>query len=85
MLVWQRRKGMEIHMDGKKLKQSDSLVYLSEAICGDGNSGTDIRRRITAWANAWKKVEGAMRDRRISSKLKGKVLASCVSPTSYMP
>ena len=54
---------LEIHFDGKTLKQRDSLVYLGGAIYGDGNSGTDVRRRITAGANAWREVEGMVGDR----------------------
>ena len=48
---------LEIHLDGKTRKQRDSFVYLGGAICGDGNPGTDVRRRITAGPNAWRKVE----------------------------
>ena len=47
MWVGQSRKQLEIHMDGKKLKQRDTFVYLGGAICGDGNSDTEIHRRIT--------------------------------------
>ena len=50
-----------------------------DAICWDGYSDSDIRRRITAGANTWRKVEGVMGDRRISCKLKGKVLTSRVA------
>ena len=35
---------------------------------------------ITAGANAWRKVEGMVGDRRISRKRKGNVLSSCVTP-----
>ena len=35
---------------------------------------------ITAGANAWRKVEGVMGDRRISCKPKGNVLSSGVTP-----
>ena len=34
-------------------------------------------------ANAWRKVEGVMGDRRITRKRKGNVLSSCVTP-AYM-
>ena len=39
--------------------------------------------RITTRANAYRKVEEVMVDRRISRKRKGYVLSSCVSP-AYM-
>ena len=35
-----RRKDLEIHRDGKKLKQRDSFIYLGGALCGDSNSDT---------------------------------------------
>ena len=47
----QRRKELGIHLDGKKLKQRDSFVYLGGPICRDGNSETAIRRRMRAGAN----------------------------------
>ena len=42
----------------------------------------EVRRRIQAGANAWRNVEGIMVERKISRKLKGKVLDSCVVPAS---
>ena len=42
----------------------------------------EVRRRIQAGANAWRNVEGVMVDRKISRKLKGKVLDPRVVPAS---
>ena len=42
----------------------------------------EVRRRIQAGANAWRNIEEAMMDRKISRKLKGKVLDSYVVPAS---
>ena len=53
------RTELEIHLDGKKVKPRDSFVHQVGAICEDGNSNTEIRRRMTAGANTWRKVEGA--------------------------
>ena len=36
--------------------------------------------KISAGANAWRKVDGVMGDRRVSRKRKGNVLSSCVTP-----
>ena len=54
MWVGQRRKELEILLDGEKLKQTDSFVYLGGAIFEDGKSDPEIRRRITAGAKAWR-------------------------------
>ena len=36
--------------------------------------------RVQAGVNAWRAVEGVMADRRISNRLKGKVMSTCVTP-----
>ena len=41
-----QNKYMDLHPDGKKLKQRESFVYLGGAIHRDGNSETEIGRRI---------------------------------------
>ena len=40
----------------------------------------EVRRRTQAGANAWRAVEGVMEDRRISIRLKSKVMSTCVTP-----
>ena len=79
--IGQQSKDLDIRIEGNKLKQRDSLLYMVGVVCGDGGTETDICRRIQAGANAWRKVEGVMGDRHVSRKLKGKVVSSCVTPT----
>ena len=43
--------------------------------------GEEVRRRVQAGANAWRAVEGVMADRRISKRLKVKVMSTCDTPT----
>ena len=75
---------MDIELEGKKLTQEDSFVYLGRALCGDGKTEKyvgliiGLRRRAQAGANTWRAVEGVMADRRISKRLKGKVTSTCV-------
>ena len=40
----------------------------------------EVRRRAQAGASAWRAVEGVMADRRISKRLKGKVVSTCMTP-----
>ena len=42
----------------------------------------EVQRRMQAGANARRNVEAVMMDRKISGKLKGMVLDSCVVPAS---
>ena len=49
-------------------------------MCGDGETESEVRRRVQTGAKAWRAVEGVMADRRISKRLKGKVMSTCVTP-----
>ena len=80
MWVGHQREELNISLDGKEIKQVDGFVYLGGMVTEDGHSAAEVRRRTQAGANAWRKVEGVMLDRKISKKLKGKVLRTCVTP-----
>ena len=51
-------KDVDIKLDGKKLNQRDSFVYLGVAVCGYGSTDSEIRRRTQAGASSRRKVEG---------------------------
>ena len=77
--IGHQREELDIELEGKKLTQGDSFVYLGGAVCGDGKTEREVRRKVQAGANAWRAVEGVMADRRISKRLKGKVMSTCVT------
>ena len=78
--IGHQREELDIELDGQKLTQRDSFVYLGGAVCGDGKTEREVRRSVKAGANAWRAVEGVMADRRISKRLNGKVMSNCVTP-----
>ena len=80
MWVGHQRKELNIRLDGKEIKQVDGFVYLGGMVTEDGHSAAEVRRRTHAGANAWRKVEGVMLDRKKFKKLKLKVLRTCVAP-----
>ena len=49
-------------------------------MCGVGKTEIEVCQRVQARANAWRAVEGVMADRRISKRLKGKVVSTYVTP-----
>ena len=75
--VGHQREELDIELDGKKLTQGDSFVYLGGAVCGDGKTEREVRRRAQAGANAWRAVDRVMVDRRILCRLKSKVMSTC--------
>ena len=82
MWVGKQREELNIRLEEKDIKQVNNFVYLGGNISENGRVDVEVRRRIQAGANAWRHVEGVMVDRKISRKLKGKVLDSCVVPAS---
>ena len=77
--IGHQREELDIELEGKILNQRDSFVYLGGAVCGDGKTERDIRRRVQAAANAWRAVDGVMADRRFSKRLKDKFMSTCVT------
>ena len=78
--IGHQREVLDIELEGKELSQEDSFVNLAGAVCGDGKSEREVRRRAQAGANAGRAVEGVTADRRISKRLKGKATSTCVTP-----
>ena len=64
MWVGHQREELNIRLDGKETKQVDGFVYLGGMVTDDGHSAAEVRRRTQAGANAWRKVEGVMLDRK---------------------
>ena len=78
--IGHQREELDFELEGKILNQRDSFVYLGGAVCGDGKTEREVRQRVQAGANARRAVEGVMADRRISKRLKGKIMSTCVTP-----
>ena len=56
--IGHQREELDIELEGKILNQRDSFVYLGGAVCGDGNTEREVRRRVQAAANAYRAVDG---------------------------
>ena len=46
--IGHQREELDIELEGKKLTQRDSFVYLGGAVCGDGKTEREVRRRVQA-------------------------------------
>ena len=66
--IGHQREELDIELEGKKLSQGDSFVYLGGAVCGDGKTKREVRRRAQAGANVCRAVEGVMADQWISNR-----------------
>ena len=82
MSVGKQREELNIMLEGKDIKQVNNCVVLGGNISKNRRVDVEVRRRIQAGANARRHVKGVMVDRKVSRKLKGKVLDSCEVPAS---
>ena len=74
-----QRKELPIELEGKKLTQGETFVYLGG---GSVRRREDGERGTSKSTGRSKRVEsslGVMADRRISKRLKGKVMSICVT------
>ena len=60
-------------MGGRELKKVTEFKYLGSTIDSKGGSMTEIKRRITAGWNGWRKVAGVLCDRNMPATVKGRV------------
>ena len=51
--VGQQKKDLDIGLEGKKLNQRDSFVYLGRAVCGDRHGGGNLQQN-TSWYKCMK-------------------------------
>ena len=56
--IGHHREELDIELERNKLTQRDSFVYLGGAVCGDGKTEREVRRRVQAGANAWRVIGG---------------------------
>ena len=79
--VGHHREGRAEHRAGGEETVSGGLFRdLGGAVCGDGKTERGVRRKVHAEANARRAVEGVVADRRISKRLKDKVMNTFVTP-----
>ena len=70
----------DVRMNGCQLKNVDAFKYLGSIVSKDGSIDEEVRCRLQAAWNNWKRTSGVLCDRRISARVKGKVYKAVVRP-----
>ena len=68
--------GEELKLQGD-VKRIKNFKYLRSKISSDGRCEEEVKRRIRADWISWKKVSGAVCDRKLSAKVKGNNVSKC--------
>ena len=63
----------ELKLQGDVVKRVKNFKYLGSTVSSDGRCEEEVRRRIQTCWMSWRKVSGAVCDRKLSAKVKGKV------------
>ncbi len=80
MCVNERDPSGRVRLQGEEIKKVEDFKYLGSTVQSNGECGKEVKKRVQAGWNGWRKVSGVMCDRRVSAKMKGKVYKTVVRP-----
>ncbi|KAK3560566.1 hypothetical protein QTP86_010906 [Hemibagrus guttatus] len=69
-----------VRLQGEEVKKVQEFKYLGSTVQSNGECGKEVKKRVQAGWNGWRKVSGVLCDRKISSRIKGKVYRTVVRP-----
>ncbi|KAK3516006.1 hypothetical protein QTP70_000892, partial [Hemibagrus guttatus] len=81
MCVNEREGSGTVRLQGEEVKKVQEFKYLGSTVQSNGECGKEVKKRVQAGWNGWRKVTGVLCDRKISARIKGKVYRTVVRPT----
>ena len=69
-----------VYIQGETVKKVDHFKYLGVVVSTDGSCEEEVRRRMQAGWQSWRRVSGVLCDRKLSARLKGKIYKCAVRP-----
>ena len=73
--------GEELKLQGEKVKRAKNFKYLGSTVSSNGRCKEEVRRRIQVGWMSSRKLSGFLCDRKLSTKVMGKMYKSVVKPT----
>ncbi|KAK2879894.1 hypothetical protein Q8A73_023706 [Channa argus] len=80
MCVNERDPGGMVRLQEAEVKKVQDFKYLGSTVQSNGECGKEVKRRVQAGWNGWRKVSGVLCDKRVSARMKGKVFKTVVRP-----
>ncbi|KAK3564226.1 hypothetical protein QTP86_011199 [Hemibagrus guttatus] len=80
MCVNEREGSGTVRLQGEEVKKVQEFKYLGSTVQSNGECGKEVKKRVQAGWNGWRKVTGVLCDRKISARIKGKVYRTVVRP-----
>ncbi|KAK3553431.1 hypothetical protein QTP70_003591 [Hemibagrus guttatus] len=78
MCVNEREGSGTVRLQGEEVKKVQEFKYLGSAVQSNGECGKEVKKRVQAGWNGWRKVSGVLCDQKISARIKGKVYKTVV-------
>ncbi|KAK3525896.1 hypothetical protein QTP70_010950 [Hemibagrus guttatus] len=78
MCVNEREGSGTVRLQGEEVKKVQEFKYLGSTVQSNGECGKEVKKRVQAGWNGWRKVSGALCDQKISARIKGKVYRTVV-------
>ncbi|KAK3566904.1 hypothetical protein QTP86_004877 [Hemibagrus guttatus] len=69
-----------VRLQGEEVKKVQEFKYLGSTVQSNGECGKEVKKRVQAGWNGWRKVSGVLCDRKISARIKGKMYRTVVRP-----
>ncbi|KAK3505849.1 hypothetical protein QTP70_019541, partial [Hemibagrus guttatus] len=69
-----------VRLQGEEVKKVQEFKYLGSTVQSNGECGKEVKKRVQAGWNGWRKVSGVLCDQKISARIKGKVYRTVVTP-----
>ncbi|XP_061651845.1 uncharacterized protein LOC133488234, partial [Phyllopteryx taeniolatus] len=80
MCMNERGGGGRMRLQGEEMARVEDFKYLGSTVQSNGECGQEVKKRVQAGWNGWRKVSGVLCDRRVSARMKGKVYKTVVRP-----
>ena len=69
-----------VKMQGEEVTKVDDFKYLGSTVQSNGECGREVKKRVQAGWNGWRRMSGVICDRRVPARVKGKVYKVAVRP-----
>ncbi|KAK3556562.1 hypothetical protein QTP70_009536 [Hemibagrus guttatus] len=80
MCVNEREGSGTVRLQGEEVKEVQEFKYLGSTVQSNEECGKEVKKRVQAGWNGWRKVSGVLCDRKISARIKEKVYRTVVRP-----
>ena len=69
-----------VKMQGEDVAKVEDFKYLGSTVQRNGECGREVKKRVQAGLNGWRRMSGVVYDRRVPARVKGKVYRVAVRP-----